>query len=161
MHSRHAAWSPEAGRGVLGSLSDDERLILPALQALQREFGYVPPEAVPDVARLVNVSVAETHGVLTFYADLRVTPPAPVRLAVCLAEACQSVGSRDLVAHVESTLAPIGGRSDDGVVDVVEAFCLGNCALGPAVLVNGQLLGRVDADALAQALTDAAAEVGS
>jgi formate dehydrogenase subunit gamma len=161
VRSRHRAWSAEAGDQVLTALPSDERLILPALQALQHEFGHVPPEAVAVVATFLNVSVADTHGVLTFYADLRTTPPAPVTVAVCMAEACQASGSRSLVAHLESHVAPVGARSADGRVDVVEVFCLGNCALGPAVLVNERLVGRVDADVVDRSIAKALAEVPS
>lgn len=152
-------WSADEGSRVLDTLALEDRLVLPALQALQHEFGYVHPDAVAMVARLVNVSVAETYGVLTFYRELRTAEPAAVTVSVCVAEACQASGSRDLVAHVEATLAPIGRRTADGGVDVVEVFCLGNCALGPAVLVNDRLLGRVDATSLARAVAEASSGV--
>ena len=144
---------------MLEELPAHERLILPALQRVQETFGFVPDEAVPLVAEALNVSVADTHGVLTFYHDLRRSAPAPVTLAVCVAEACQANGARDLLAHVEETVAKIGGRSSDGQVEVREVYCLGNCALGPAVLVEDRLVGRVTPDRLAQALADAG-EVG-
>ena len=89
--------------------------------------------------------MADAHGVLTYYPDLRTEPPAPVTIAVCAAEACQATGARDLVAHLGRSVAPPGGRSADGVVAVREVFCLGNCALGPAVAVNGRLVGPRDA----------------
>jgi formate dehydrogenase subunit gamma len=161
VHARRSEWSPEAGQRLLDSLGEDERLILPALQSLQLEFGFVHPDAVPAVARLLNVSVADTYGVLTFYGDLRTTPPAPVTVSVCVAEACQSVGSRSLIDAVAGAFAAPGGRSADGVVDVAEVFCLGNCALGPSVLVNERLVGRVDAPALARAVEAARTEVGA
>lgn len=140
------AWSIAAGHQVVDALAADERLILPALQAVQAVFGHVPAEAVPLVADLLNVSVADVHGVLTFYHELRTSPPAPITLAVCVAEACQANGARELVAHLEGTLAPVGGRSSDGQVELAEVFCLGNCALGPAALVNQRPVGRLSAD---------------
>lgn len=158
---QHRVWSPEQGQRVLTALADDDRLVLPAFQALQEAFGYVHPEAVALVADLVNVSVAEAYGVLTFYRDLRTSAPAGVTVALCVAEACQASGSRDLVAHVAAALAPIGGRSKDGAVEVIEVFCLGNCALGPAALVNERLLGRVDAASLGRAVAEAASGMHS
>jgi len=162
-------WSAEAGqagqavrtvrtvRTVLAALPDDERLILPALQAVQDAFGFVPEGAVALVAATLNVSVADTHGVLTYYPDLQTEPPAPVTIAVCAAEACQANGARELVAHLGRSVAAPGARSADGVVAVREVFCLGNCALGPAVAVNGHLVGRVSA-AVADGLLAAARE---
>ncbi len=149
------AWTSEAGAAVLAALPAGERLILPALQALQRSFGHVPPESVRLVASSLNVSVADVHGVLTFYADLRTEPPAPVRLSVCTAEACQAVGARSLVDAVARTLAPMGSRTPDGTVEVHEVFCLGNCALGPSASVDDRLVGRATAEGLA-ALVEAA-----
>ncbi len=157
--ARHPEWSPDAGQQVLDSLDADQRLILPALQALQHHFGYVHPDAVPAVARLLNVSVAETYGVLTFYTELRTSPPAAVTVALCVAEACQASGSRSLVAAVERDVAGLGQRTPDGEVEVIEVFCLGNCALGPAALVNERLVGRVDVARLQRAIDDAKAEV--
>ncbi len=159
MTSRHATWSVEAGQQVLDSLPADERLILPALQAIQHEFGYVPREAVAIVAKFVNVSVADTHGVLTFYHELRTTPPAPITVSLCMAEACQAVGVRAVADEVAKTIAPLGQRSADGSVDVVEVFCLGNCALGPTALVNERLVGKVSAESLARAIASAQDEV--
>lgn len=159
MASRHPDWSLEAGQLVLEALSEHERLVLPALQALQHAFGFVPAEAVRLVASFVNVSVAETHGVLSFYRELRTAPPAAVTVGLCTAEACQANGARALVDEVAEFLAPVGGRSADGEVDVVEVFCLGNCALGPAALVNERLLGRVELASLSRAVNAARHEV--
>ena len=158
MASRHTPWSVEAGERVLETLHVHDRLVLPALQVLQHEFGYVDPDAVPLVASFLNVSVAETHGVLTFYHELRTTPPAEITVALCSAEACQARGSRELRAEVEQGIAPVGGRSADGEVDVVEVFCLGNCVYGPAALVNERLVGRLDLDRLHGAVASAREE---
>ena len=152
-----APWSLGAGQAVLEILPADERLILPALQAVQQGFGYVPKEAVALIANSLNVSVADVHGVLTYYHELRTTAPAPLTVAICVAEACQATGARELVAHVSANLAPVGGRSDDGQVDVVEVFCLGNCALGPAALINERLVGRLTPKSLESALADSRA----
>ena len=143
MTSVHVPWSIEEAKGYLALLPEDERLILPALQELQSTFGYVHPEAVALIALTLNVSIADVHGVLTFYCELRTKPPAPITLAVCIAEACQANGSRALVQHLEQTLTPMGSRTPDGLIDLIEVFCLGNCALGPAALINERLLGRL------------------
>lgn len=152
-------WSRSACSEVLETLSEDERLILPALQRVQASFGFVPRDAVSAIAGFLNVSVADVHGVLTFYHDLRTTEPAPITVALCVAEACQANGSAGLVRHVEAVVAPIGNRSSDGQVDVVEVFCLGNCALGPTALVNGRLWGRLDPSRIDDVIAGARAAV--
>lgn len=141
----HAPWSAEVAQVALGELPAEERLILPALQRLQSVFGYLPDEAVAVVAETLNVSRAEVVGVLTYYHDLRTTPPPPVVVQVCVAEACQAVGVRDLVGQIESEFGTkIGAASTVDGVEFTTVYCLGNCALGPAIMVNGRLIGRCD-----------------
>ena len=84
-------------------------------------------------------------GGLTFYSDLRSTLPGRVRIQVCRGEACQSVGAHVLAGYATSSLGVhFGDTRADGSVTLDEVFCLGNCALGPNVTVNGRLHGRVN-----------------
>jgi len=152
------SWSETTITALLEELPPDRRLILTALQWVQEHVGYVPEESVRAIAHFLNVSRADVHGVLTFYHDLRRTPPAPIVVGLCVAEACQASGSRELTAIVSERIAPIGARSSDGLVEVKEMFCLGNCALGPAVFVNEQLHGRMDFDRLAAVIATSKAE---
>lgn len=138
-----AEWSAEAAAFVLRAMPLDERLILPSLQRVQEEFGWIPDEAIDVVAEELNVSRAEVVGVLTYYHDLRQSPPPDVHVQVCVAEACQSVGARELETAIGSAYGvPLGGRVDG--VEFAKVYCLGNCALGPAVMINGRLIGRCD-----------------
>ncbi|MGD9962059.1 NAD(P)H-dependent oxidoreductase subunit E [Nocardioides sp.] len=121
---------------------DDRGALLPVLHAIQREIGWLPPEVTGLVAQALNLSRAEVHGVITFYADFRQQPPARRTVRVCGAEACQARGARALLAHAHGRLDAVGA-SDTALERVL---CLGNCALGPAVEVDGVLHGRVDAD---------------
>jgi formate dehydrogenase subunit gamma len=126
-------------------MPSDERLMLPALQRIQEEFGWVPDEAVDVIAAELNVSRAEVVGVLTYYHDLRQSPPPDVHVQVCVAEACQAVGARSLEAAIEAAFSVPLSATVDGV-EFSKVYCLGNCALGPAVMINGRLLGRCDLD---------------
>ena len=131
--------------------------LLPVLHALQETFGYVDPRAVPLVAKVLNLSRAEVYGVLTFYPDLRSTPPGKIRVQVCRGEACQSVGGHALARHATSSLGvDFGGTTADGSVTLDEVFCLGNCALGPTVTVDGHLHGRVRTAELDRLVHDSA-----
>ena len=118
--------------------------LLPILHALQEEFGYIDQAAVPLVADALNISHAEVHGVISFYHDFRHEPPGRHVLKVCRAEACQSMGCDRLIAHVEKKLGvKLGETTDDGSFTVGQVFCLGNCALSPAVVLDGKPYGRV------------------
>lgn len=145
-------WSPEAASAVLDMTCDKPGPVLISLQALQNEFGYVPKEAVEMVAKACNVSRADVYGVLTFYHDLRTSPPPRNSVRICVAEACQSVGSRKLVENVENAF---GTQMDEASehVELKPVYCLGNCALGPSAMVNGELVGRATAQGLRNMVT--------
>jgi formate dehydrogenase subunit gamma len=152
----HPTWSDDRAAALTRSFADRPGPLLEVLHALQREFGYVDPRAVPVVADVLNLSRAEVHGVLSFYADFRTEPPAPVSVQICRGEACQAVGAEALVAHAAGRLGcGVGGRTDDGSTELRQVFCFGNCALGPTVAVDGRLHGRVTPDRLDALLQDA------
>ena len=146
-HHTYPQWSTESAHAILEPLKSTPGPVLVALQALQKEYGYVDPEAVAIVAQVFNVSRADVHGVLTFYHDLRTTPAPAKIIKICVAEACQSVGSRNLVAGMQKAL---GVNIDESHVDVEiqSAYCFGNCALGPAAMVDGTLIGRATVEKL-------------
>jgi len=152
---RRVPWSQEMALETIRAHADQRGPLLPVLHALQETFGYVDPRAVPLVAKTLNVSRADVHGVLTFYPDLRSTLPGKVRVQVCRGEACQSVGGHALAEHATSSLGvDFGGTTADGSVTLDEVFCLGNCALGPTVTVNGRLHGRVQTAELDRLIRD-------
>jgi len=106
--------------------------LLPALQALQHHAGYVDRAHIPALAEAFNLSVAEVHGVISFYSDLRTAPPLGPVLQVCRGEACQARGGRAVWEAAQR--APKWAA-----VEVAEVFCLGNCARGPNVAVGGEI----------------------
>jgi formate dehydrogenase subunit gamma len=119
--------------------------LMPILHAINDRLGFVPPAAVARIASALNISQAEVHGVITFYHDLRTTPPGDHVLKLCRAEACQSMGCERLERRLREHYG-IGMKqtSADGRLTVEPVYCLGNCALSPALLLDGQLTGRVD-----------------
>ena len=118
--------------------------LLPLLHAIQDELGYVPADAVPIVARALNLSRAEVHGVVTFYHLFRTTPPGKHVLYVCRAEACQSMGARALEKHVREKLkVDFHETTADGRFSLEPVYCLGNCACSPAVMIDETVYGRV------------------
>ena len=121
--------------------------LLEVLHAVQHEFGYVPSNVVAPLAEMLNLSRAEVHGVLSFYHHFRHSPPGKHVLQLCRAEACQSMGARALAAHVQqSTGLDWHQTSGDGLLSLEPVFCLGNCACGPALMLDGELHGRVSAE---------------
>ena len=122
-----------------------EGALLPILHAVQAEFGYVPQEVLPIIAKDLNISRAEVHGVVSFYHDYREKPAGRHVIKLCRAEACQAMGGDDLAAHVQKTLGVSWHETTaDGAVTLDPVFCLGLCACGPAAMVDGKLVARVD-----------------
>ena len=129
--------------------------LLPLLQQVQARVGFVSQSAMRAVAAHVNVSRAEVYGVVSFYHDLREKPVGDVVLQICMAEACQSVGCRDLALHVERQRGAALGAIVDGQSWHAEAtYCLGNCALGPSVRIGSAIHGRVTPERLDALLQD-------
>ena len=131
--------------------------LLPILHAVQAELGYVPSEALPLLADRLNISRAEVHGVVSFYHDFRTEPAGRHVVKLCRAEACQAMGADALVARAEDRLG-IGMRetTPGGAVTLEPVYCLGLCACGPAAMIDGRIVGRLDAARL-DALLDAVA----
>lgn len=128
-------------RGLPGSL-------LPILHDIQNTLGYIPTEAAPRIAEELNLSRAEVHGVITYYHFFRQHPPGKHIVRICRAEACQANGADTLAAHAQSKLGcSFHETTPDGRVTLEPVFCLGQCAVGPAVQVDEKVLcARVSAD---------------
>ena len=141
---QYPPWSQEVALETIRAHAATRGPLLPVLHALQQRFGFVDPRAVRLVAGELNLSRADVHGVLTFYPDLRTTPAGTVRVQVCRGEACASMGGSALADHAMRSLAlAFGATAADGSLTLDQVFCLGNCALGPSVTVDGRLHGRV------------------
>jgi formate dehydrogenase subunit gamma len=139
-------WDADRALSRIGELAETPGALLPILHALQKEFGYVDPAAIPLIADALNISKAEVHGVISFYHEFRHHPPGQHVLKVCRAEACQSMGCDQLIDHVEKRLgAKLGETTPDGNFTLDAVYCLGNCALSPAVMLDGKPYGRVSA----------------
>lgn len=128
--------------------------LLPILHAIQDQLGYVPEAAVPIVAEVLNLSRAEVHGVITFYHFFRTTPPGKRTLYVCRAEACQSMGSRELENYARRKLGvDFHETTADGRLSLEPVYCLGNCACSPAVMLDETVYGRVTPQRLDEILS--------
>jgi formate dehydrogenase subunit gamma len=132
---------------IVSQYQNLEGPLLPILNAIQAEFGYVPKDVLPDVAAALNISRAEIHGVVSFYHDYRDHPAGDHVIKVCRAEACQAAGGEAMSARL---LALLGidwhGTTPNGKVTVEPAYCLGLCACAPALFVNGAPIGRLSDD---------------
>jgi formate dehydrogenase subunit gamma len=118
--------------------------LIPILHAVQNALGFVPEDAVVLIADQLNLSRAEVHGVVTFYHYFRTHQGGRHVVHVCRAEACQALGATALEGHVKQSLGvDFHGTTADGAVTLEPVYCLGNCALGPSIMIDEELKGRV------------------
>jgi formate dehydrogenase subunit gamma len=132
--------------GACARLKELPGALLPILHAVQEALSFVPKDAVPLIAKELNLSIAEVHGVVSFYHYFLQERPGRHVVHVCRAEACQALGSAALEAHAKATLRiDYHGTTSDGAITLQPVYCLGNCALGPSIMIDEQLQGRVTA----------------
>ncbi len=141
----HEAWNAGRAEAIITARSAEPGATLPILHDLQAAFGHIPAEAVPMIALALNVTRAEVHGVVSFYHEFRRHAPGRHVLRLCRAEACQSLGCESLADHVRARLN-IGWHetTSDNAVTLEPVFCLGLCAIGPAALLDGEPLARLN-----------------
>jgi len=132
---------------IVSELKGVEGPLLPILHEIQAEFGYVPQESLPVIARELNLSRAEVHGVVTFYHDFRDHPTGRHVLKLCRAEACQSMGGDAVAERIKALLGiEFHQTTLDGAVTLEPIYCLGLCSCAPAAMFDGEVHGRIDAD---------------
>jgi formate dehydrogenase subunit gamma len=144
---RREPWAEDRARAIIAAHKGLRGALLPMLHALQEEFGYIHQDAIQLLANELNITRAEVHGVASFYHDFRREMPGRHIIKVCRAESCQAMGADDLVEHAKARLGvDMGGTTDDKSFTLEAVYCLGNCALSPAVLIDETLHGRVSND---------------
>jgi formate dehydrogenase subunit gamma len=140
---------------IVGELKSRPGPLLEVLHAIQAALGYVPEAAVPVVAQELNLSRAEVHGVVTFYHYFRHTPPGKHVVSLCRAEACKSMGADDLAEHAKLSLGvDFHETTNDGQFSLEPIYCLGNCALSPAAMVDDRLYGRLTPERFDAVITE-------
>lgn len=144
----------EGARAICGRYGNKPDALLEILHETQGVDGFLSDEAMRTIADALNISRAEIHGVVSFYHDFRKSAPARHVVKLCRAEACQAVGSEELAAQAEKSWNVKSGEvSADRKIGLEAVYCLGNCALGPAALIDGDLYGRVTPERLDAIIT--------
>lgn len=129
---------------ITTSLASKPGALLPVLHAIQDEFSFIPAEVVPVIAKILNLSRADVHGVISFYDLFRTKPAGKKIVFICRAESCQAMGSRELEVHAKIVLGiDYHETTADGAVSLEPVYCLGNCACSPAIMINEQVHSRV------------------
>ena len=129
--------------------------LLPLLHAIQDDIGYVPEQSYPFISKALALSIAEVHGVVTFYHHFRTHPVGKHILQICRAESCQAMGSEKLEADVKAQLGvDFHQTTADGAITLLPVYCLVNCACSPAVMMDEEVYGRIDKQKIAELVSE-------
>ena len=127
--------------------------MLPVLHAIQEKIGYIPADAIAEVAEELNVSRAEVHGVVTYYHFFRQHPIGKHVVQICRAEACQANGGNALAQHAKAALGcDFHETTKDGQFTLEPVYCLGQCGCAPAMMVDDGIYARVSLEKFDQLL---------
>ena len=130
-----------------------EQALIPILQNVQDEFGYLPPEALAQVAKYLRLSPSQVFGVVTFYAQFRLTPRGRHMIKVCRGTACHVRGGASVREAVERELKVTPGGTTPDLKFTYEAIaCFGACALAPVVIIDDAVHGHMTQDGLRRTL---------
>ncbi len=138
------AAKPDAASIIAARYDNRPDALLEILHDLQHEVGFVPEAALPVLAKALNLSRAEVHGIVSFYHDFRRKPAGRHIVKVCRAEACQSMKGNELAEAAQKTLkVKFGETTSDGAITLEAVYCLGLCATSPSMLVDERPYGRM------------------
>ena len=140
----------ETSSGSLGEILESHRLvpseIIPILQDVQARFGYVPEDAMAEIARFVRVPESTIFGVVTFYAQFYLTPQGRHKVRVCQGTACHVRGGKRVMQEVRRHLGiGPGETTPDYEFSLERVACLGSCALAPVMVVDHKVCGSLTA----------------
>lgn len=130
------AYDRQTASEIIAGFDARAEMLVQILHQFIERFGWISDDAIRQLAKELNLSRADVHGVVSYYHDFRTEPPGKHIVKICAAESCQAMGGRDLEAHATD-------RLDGKDVTLEPVYCLGNCALSPAVMVDGKTYGRV------------------
>ena len=145
--------SPTAIENILLSYEKKKECLIPILQHVQQEKGYLFPEAIDQIAKYLNMSPNEVYGVATFYTQFKFHPSGRHLIKVCMGTACHVKDGDSLLNTIESELGITHGEStSDNLFTLERVACLGCCALAPTVVIDDKVYGQVTRDTLKKLL---------
>jgi NADH:ubiquinone oxidoreductase subunit E len=123
---------------ILKESGTSQKDLVPLLHKIQADYGHIPPESIAAVAKHLHLSESEVFGVLSFNRFFTLAPKGKIRVTVCQGTACHVRGGGRIVEEMEKKLGiPAGQTTADKKLSLEKACCLGCCAIGPVVVVNG------------------------
>ncbi len=130
----------QATAEILGHYRKEKKSLIPILQEVQTKLGYLPREALQEIAQLLGMGAVEVWGVATFYNQFRFVPLGKYHTTVCMGTACHLAGGRQISDALERELCvKVGETAEDGKFSLERVACIGCCMLAPVVVINGKI----------------------
>jgi NADH-quinone oxidoreductase subunit E len=140
---------------ILSRFDRNRDNLIPILQEVQQEFGYLPAEAMQVIADFLRLSNSTVYSVATFYTQFKMVPSGERVIKVCRGTACHVRGGGRILSEIEKRLGIKPGETTEDLEYTLETVaCFGSCALAPVVVVDGEVYGRMTAAKLGQVLPD-------
>jgi NADH-quinone oxidoreductase subunit E len=129
---------------ILASYRGERNELVPILQEVQENLGYLPEEAMQDIARFVGVPESHIYSVASFYEQFRLLPLGRKRVAVCRGTACHIRGASQILNEIEKSISLKEGETSEDLEYTLETIaCIGCCALAPCIRVNKDVTGAM------------------
>jgi NADH-quinone oxidoreductase subunit E len=129
---------------ILASYSGKEEELIPILQHVQNEYGYLPERIMFDIAKFARVPESQVYSVATFYGQFRFKPKGKKHVMVCRGTACHVRGAPRILEEVEKYIQiKEGETSSDLEYSLETVACIGACGLAPNMMVNDVTYGRL------------------
>jgi formate dehydrogenase subunit gamma len=133
--------------------------LLPVLHDVQDALGHIPPRVVGEIAENLSLSRAEVHGVISFYHHFRSEPAGAHVVQICRAESCQAMGAERLLDHARARLGcDLHGSTPDGSFTLEPVYCLGLCAMSPAMMIDDAVHARLTPESFDAIVAEARSE---
>ncbi|HEX77845.1 MAG TPA: NADH-quinone oxidoreductase subunit NuoE [Dehalococcoidia bacterium] len=145
--------TPDLGRvdEIIAEYRGQKWALIPLLQRVQEEFGYIPPQAVGSIARALGLFPSQVQGVITFYTQLYTTPRGKRVVRVCRGTACHVRGGKTILKLVKQHLGVEEGETTPDLEYTLETVaCIGVCALAPNLVIDGNTHGHMNPKKVAQ-----------
>ena len=129
--------------------------LIPILQDIQAEEGYLSEEAVREVSSFLHLPASRIYGVATFYNQFRFTPMGKYHISVCRGTACHVLGSASVLEELEKKLKiKAGNTTRDGMFSLEVVACIGACGLAPVISINGEFYAKLDRSSIHKIIED-------
>lgn len=138
---------------IVEKFSEDSENLIMILQAVQREYNFLPKSVLNYISTKMNVPLSQIYGIATFYGMFSLDPKGRNLVAICLGTACHVRGAERIKERLEDQLEIKAGKTTEDMRFTLETVrCIGCCSLGPVVNINEKTYGRTDAETMVKAL---------